>query len=70
MAGNTITVADVYLAAVLQPLFASVLSAGARAPFPATLKWLQALAAQPEVAKALGELLVHDGGIWNKGDYK
>mmetsp|Transcript_17141 Transcript_17141/g.42973 ORF Transcript_17141/g.42973 Transcript_17141/m.42973 type:complete len:1295 (-) Transcript_17141:143-4027(-) len=56
VAGGALTIADVYLAAVLQPLFGSVLSAAARAPFPATLQWLQALGSQPEVAKSLGTI--------------
>lgn len=54
VAGGSISIADVALAAALQPLFACVLGAEARTPFPATLQWLQALAKDADVAKALG----------------
>ena len=55
LAGSAVTIADVALAAALQPLLASVLSAEARLPYPDLLLWFTALSQSQQFAKVLGE---------------
>lgn len=50
-----ITIADIAVAAVLQPLLSGVLGAEARAPFPETMRWFAAMLQQEQVAAALGK---------------
>jgi glutathione S-transferase len=54
IAGGAMSAADVALAAVLHPTFSGVLGAAGRAPYPATLTWLQATCTHPAIATALG----------------
>eukprot|EP00955_Chlamydomonas_euryale_P011203 121066-Chlamydomonas_euryale.AAC.1 len=49
------TIADVAVAAALQPLLACVMGPAAREPFPATLSWFGKLVAMPQFQKILGE---------------
>jgi len=54
LAGPALSIADVAVAAVLQPLLGGVMGAQAREPFAHSVTWAQGVAQQPEAAKALG----------------
>eukprot|EP00195_Chlamydomonas_chlamydogama_P009622 CAMPEP_0202896952 /NCGR_PEP_ID=MMETSP1392-20130828/5840_1 /ASSEMBLY_ACC=CAM_ASM_000868 /TAXON_ID=225041 /ORGANISM="Chlamydomonas chlamydogama, Strain SAG 11-48b" /LENGTH=1288 /DNA_ID=CAMNT_0049582479 /DNA_START=84 /DNA_END=3950 /DNA_ORIENTATION=- len=54
LAGSQPTAADAALAAVLQPLLASVLGAAERAKYPELLRWFTGFAQLPECTKVMG----------------
>lgn len=53
--GSAVTIADVAVAAAVQPLLTGVLSAEARLPYPELVRWFSARLASPEFAKVFGE---------------
>ncbi|GFH11824.1 valyl-tRNA synthetase, partial [Haematococcus lacustris] len=62
--GASLSLADVALACVLQPLFSCVLGPRDREAHPAVTDWMNWVAAVPEVAKVLGPLQLNSGEGW------
>ncbi|KAL6761966.1 tRNA synthetases class I-domain-containing protein [Haematococcus lacustris] len=62
--GASLSLADVALACVLQPLFSCVLGPRDREAHPSVTDWMNWVAAVPEVAKVLGPLQLNSGEGW------
>ena len=56
MVGGRLTVADIFIASQLIPLFQSSLDTGFRKPMAAVTQWLEAFVKLPEVSSVLGNV--------------
>ena len=51
------TLADISVAAALQPLLATVISSAARSSYPSVMQWFSSLSGEQSFAKILGEYI-------------
>ena len=63
--GGEVTLADIAVAAALQPLLASVLSSAARSAYPGVIQWFVSLSGTQSFAKILGELCIQRKGLFS-----